>query len=306
LQENNAMAVINIRKARVVKLMPLGTKNHSLPSNRFDASDRDDAIHIRNWPAQGFYMPDAISSYRYHGRTYIVTANEGDSRDYDGFSEEARVKDLVLDADAFPDAATLQLDENLGRLKTTSVNGDIDGDGDFDIIYSYGARSFSIWTATGKRVYDSGSDFEDITAKLIPDDFNSTNDENGSFDNRSDDKGPEPEGITLGKIGERTIAFVGLERVGGIMAYDITNPHKVRLLDYINNRDFTEVAQIDGVTNPLVGDLGPEGLVFIPAGNSPNGDPLLVVGNEVSGTTSIFEIEVEEPRKRKHHRKHDH
>jgi hypothetical protein len=305
LQENNAMAAINIRKARVFGLFPLGTKNHNLPGNEFDASNRDDDINIVNWPTQGFYMPDAISSYKYHGRTYIVTANEGDSRDYDGYSEEERVGGITLDPLAFPEADELQQDENLGRLNTTTANGDIDGDGDFDIIYNYGARSFSIWTATGKQVYDSGSDFEDITAELLPDDFNSTNDENDSFDNRSDDKGPEPEGIALGKIGERTIAFVGLERIGGIMAYDITNPHMVRFLDYTNNRDFTVDAQLpDDTTNPLVGDLGPEGLVFIHASKSPTGEPLLVVGNEVSGTTSIFEIEVKNPQKRKHHHEH--
>ena len=294
LQENNAMAVINIRKAKVVGILPLGTKNHSLPGNELDASNRDGAINITGWPAQGMYLPDAISSYRFRGKTYIVTANEGDSRDYEGFSEEARVADLTLDPDVFLNAAELQLDENLGRLKTTTVNGDVDGDGEYEIIYSFGARSFSIWTASGKRVYDSGSDFEDNTAERLPNDFNSTNDENGSFDDRSDDKGPEPEGITLGKIGHRTIAFIGLERIGGIMAYDITNPHRVRFLDYINNRDFGVDAQLpDGTTNPLVGDLGPEGLEFIAAHNSPTGEPLLVVGNEVSGTTSIFEIGLE-------------
>jgi 2',3'-cyclic-nucleotide 2'-phosphodiesterase/3'-nucleotidase/5'-nucleotidase len=300
MQENNTLAVINIRKGMVVDLLPLGTKDHSQPGNELDASNRDDAINITSWPVQGFYMPDAISSYSYRGKSYIVTANEGDSRDYDGFSEEARVEDLVLDAAEFPNAAELQLEQNLGRLKTTVVNGDSNGDGAYETIYSYGARSFSIWTAGGELVYDSGSDFEDITAAELPDDFNSTNDENDSFDNRSDDKGPEPEGIALGKIGNRTIAFIGLERVGGIMAYDITNPHEVRFLDYINNRDFGVDAQLpDKTTNPLVGDLGPEGLVFIRASRSPNGKNLLVVGNEVSGTTTIYEVDVEIPRKAK-------
>lgn len=294
LQEANALAVVDIRKAKVIDLQPLGTKDHTLAENAFDASNRDSGINITTWPTKGMYMPDAISSYTYRGRTYIVTANEGDSRDYDGFSEEERVKDLTLDPDAFPDAATLQQDENLGRLKTTSVNGDTDGDGDFDEIYSYGARSFSIWSASGKLVYDSGNDFETITAGAIPADFNSTNDDNDSFDSRSDDKGPEPEGITLGKIRGRTIAFIGLERVGGIMAYDITDPHKVKFLSYINNRDFSFDARLpDDSSNPLAGDLGPEGLVFIPASKSPNGKPLVAVGNEVSGTTTIFQVDVE-------------
>ena len=294
LQEANALAVIDIHKAKVVDLQPLGTKDHTLAENAFDASNRDTGINITTWPTKGMYMPDAISSYTYQGRTYIITANEGDSRDYDGFSEEERVKDLTLDPAAFPDAATLQLDENLGRLKTTNVNGNTDGDSYFEEIYSYGTRSFSIWSARGKLVYDSGNDFETITAGAIPADFNSTNDDNDSFDSRSDDKGPEPEGIALGKIRGHTIAFIGLERVGGIMAYDISNPHKVKFLSYFNNRDFSVDAQLpDDSSNPLAGDLGPEGLVFIPASKSPNGKPLVAVGNEVSGTTTIFQVDVD-------------
>ena len=148
----------------------------------------------------GIYQPDAIASYRFRGRTCIVTANEDDARDYKGFSEEVRVKDLDLDPDAFPNAEDLQEDENLGRLKTTTTLGDIDGDGEYEQIYAYGARSFSIWDSKGKLVYDSGSDFERIVADRMPDQFNSNNDYNDSFDSRNDDKGPEPEGVAIGNI----------------------------------------------------------------------------------------------------------
>ncbi|MBU1192271.1 MAG: choice-of-anchor I family protein [Gammaproteobacteria bacterium] len=294
LQEANALAKIDIKKAKVIDILPLGTKDHSLPGNELDASNRDDAINITNWPTKGMYMPDAIDSYNFFGKTYIVTANEGDSRDYDGYSEEERVKDLVLDPTAFPNAAELQADENLGRLNSTTANGDTDGDGDVDEIYSYGARSFSIWTTDGKPVFDSGSDFEVITAMELPDNFNSTNDENDTFDNRSDDKGPEPEGIAVGTILGKTYAFIGLERIGGIMVYDITNPYDVKFKTYVNNRDFSVDAQLpDGSVNPLVGDLGPEGLAFIPWYQSPNLRSLLVVGNEVSGTTTIYQINLD-------------
>ncbi|MBT3010138.1 MAG: choice-of-anchor I family protein [Candidatus Thiodiazotropha endolucinida] len=293
LQENNALALIDIRRAKIKRLIPLGTKDHSQSDNALDASNRDDTINITSWPIKGMYQPDAITSYNYRGRTFIVTANEGDSRDYDGFSEEDRVGDLDLDPVVFPDAATLQADANLGRLKTTTVNGDTDGDGDFDELYSYGARSFSIRNARGKLIYDSADDFERITADLLPDHFNSNNDENGSFDSRSDDKGPEPEGVTLGKIEGRTYAFIGLERVGGIMVYDISNPHRVEFVDYVNNRDFSVPAELDdGSANPLAGDLGPEGITFIAEDDSPIEAPLLVVGNEVSGTTTIYSINV--------------
>jgi hypothetical protein len=292
LQEANALAVIDIKSAKIIKLSPLGVKDHSLAGNELDASDRDNLINIVNWPVKGMYMPDAIATYRFHDKTYLVTANEGDSRDYAGYSEESRVKDLVLDPDKFPNAAELQKNEALGRLKTTTANGDTDHDGDIDEIFAFGARSFSIRTAHGDLVYDSGSDFERITQQFLPDAFNSNNDENGSFDSRSDDKGPEPESVALGKIDGNTFAFVGLERVGGVMIYDITNPYRVRFVNYINSRDFSVPARLaDGSVNPLTGDLGPEGISFIPAHKSPNKKPLLIVGNEVSGTTSIFQID---------------
>jgi hypothetical protein len=293
LQEANALALVNIPRAKVVKLLSLGTKDHSKRANALDVSNRDGMINITNWPIKGMYQPDAISSYKFRGRTFIVTANEGDSRDYDGFSEEGRAEDLDLDPKVFPDAATLQKNENLGRLKITTINGDTDGDGDYDEIYSYGARSFSIRNAQGKLIYDSADDFERITAELIPDYFNSNNDNNDTFDNRSDDKGPEPEGITVGKIEDRTFAFIGLERVGGIMVYDITHPRKVEFIQYINNRDFTVPVEMeDGSTNPLAGDMGPEGITFIAEDDSPTNAPLLVVGNEVSGTTTIYSVDV--------------
>lgn len=152
-------------------------------------------------------------------------------------------------------------------------------------LYSYGARSFSIRDEAGNLVFDSGDDFEFITARVDPLDFNSNNDENNSFDSRSDDKGPEPEGVDIGRAYGGIWAFIGLERVGGVMVYNITNPAEARFVEYVNNRDF------DGDPEAgTAGDLGPEGITFIPAGESPVRVPLLVVANEVSGTTTIFEV----------------
>jgi 2',3'-cyclic-nucleotide 2'-phosphodiesterase (5'-nucleotidase family) len=286
LQENNAVAIVDIAAKQVTDIIGLGVKDHSLPGNGIDASDRDDAINIQNYPVFGLYMPDAIASYEVNGTTYFVTANEGDARD-----EDARIKDLILDPIAFPNAEELQQDEVLGRLEVSTIDGDFDGDGDFDALYAYGARSFTIFDAEGNLIFDSGDDFEQITAALIPDYFNSTNDENGSFDSRSDAKGPEPEGVVIGKVDGNTYAFVGLERVGGIMVYDITNPAGASFVQYINNRNFEVEAQLaDGSTNPAVGDLGPEGLTFIAAEDSPTGEALLAVSNEISGTTTIYSV----------------
>ena len=262
--------------------------------NALDASDRDAAINIQSWPVLGLYMPDSIDSFEAGGSTFYVTANEGDSRDYGFFSEETRVKDVTLNPEAFPDAEHLQMDENLGRLKITTTLGDGDGDGEFERLFSYGGRSFSIWDSFGNLVYDSGDDLERIVSGAHPDDFNADNDENGSFDDRSDDKGPEPEGIEIGVVGSRTLAFVGLERVGGVVVYDVSDPYGVKFLDYVNNRNFGADVLSGDSPNPAAGDLGPEGLHFVSAADSPTASPLLIVGNEVSGTTTIYRIDIRE------------
>lgn len=288
LQEANAIAIVDVDNARVTDLVPLGTKDHSVIQNAIDASNRDDGIHLKAWPVVGMYQPDAIAAYKVDGETYIVTANEGDSRDYDGYSEEARIGDVnddfLVDPSAYPDLALLTDDARLGRLNMTTATGDTDMDGDIDVLHVYGGRSFSILNATGEMVYDSGSELERILADVLPEEFNSTNDENGSFDNRSDDKGPEPEGVTVGEIGGRHYAFIGLERIGGIMVYDVSNPIAPRFVQYINNRDFAGDAAAG-----TAGDLGPEGLTFIPARHR-GGRPLLAVTNEISGTTTLYTI----------------
>ncbi len=291
LQENNALAVLDIEAGEITDILPLGFKDHSDPANPLDASNEDGVIRITNYPNLfGMFQPDAIETFEIAGETFIITANEGDSRDYDGFSEEARVADLDLDPEAFPNAANLQDDAVLGRLQVTTTLGDADGDGLYEELYTFGGRSFSIWRPTEdglELVFDSGDQLEQITANLLPEQFNSTNDDNDSFDNRSDDKGPEPEGVTTGVIDGRTYAFIGLERIGGIMVYDVSNPSSPEFVQYINNRDFTGDPEAG-----TAGDLAPEGLTFIAAADSPTGEPLLVVANEVSGTTTVFAIDV--------------
>jgi hypothetical protein len=220
-----------------------------------------------------------------NGETYLVTANEGDARDWPGFNEEARVGALSLDTTAFPDAAALRNNAALGRLNVTKTLGDTDGDGDYDALFTLGGRSFSIWTTDGKQVFDSGSDFERIVAARAPDFFNASN-EDRTFDSRSDNKGPEPEAVTVGRIDGRSYAFVGLERQGGIMIYDVTTPWAPVFVDYVNNRDFS-VQPFDA---PAAKDLGPEGVIFIAAEESPNGRPHVVVANEVSGTVTVYEV----------------
>ncbi|WP_419660786.1 choice-of-anchor I family protein [Desulfosarcina variabilis] len=288
-QENNAVAVLDIASATITGIYPLGFKDHSLDENALDVSDRDDMIKITPYANLfGMYQPDAIKAFEIDGANYLITANEGDARDYDEYSEEERVKDLTLDDAAFPDAATLQADEVLGRLTVTTTMGDTGATG-FEALYAFGTRSFSILTPSVDgldMIFDSGSQIERLTAVMLPNDFNAANDENDSFDSRSDAKGPEPEAVTVGVIDGSTYAFIGLERVGGIMVYDVSDPGAPLFVQYINNRNFTGDAEAG-----TAGDLGPEGLHFISADDSPTGQNLLAAANEISGTTTLYTID---------------
>ena len=291
-QENNCIAEINIATATVTRLIPLGYKNHSLTGNGLDASNQGSTINIATNTVFGMYQPDAISNYKVGTTTYLVTANEGDVRADWGTpnNEETDVRNAgyVLDTSKFVNAANvayLKSDNGIGRLKVSNKYGDFNNDGKFDSIFCFGGRSFSIWNATtGAIVWDSKDDFEQRTALLFPSNFNASH-TNNTKKNRSDDKGPEPEAITIGKILDSTYAFIGLERIGGVMIYNITNPTNAYFVNYINTRNFSQTPG----TN-LGGDLGPEGLVFVPRKESPNGKDMLIVSNEISGTVSLIQL----------------
>lgn len=284
-QENNAMAIIDLSTKTITALEPLGFKDWSTGNNMFDASNKASSVNIRHWPVFGMYQPDAIKAFEDNGQVYIISANEGDARDYSAYSEEARVKDLILDPTVFPNAANIQHEDSLGRLNITTSMGDIDTDGDYDELYAYGARSFSIWNDQANLVWDSGDDIAQQVLLANPNEFNSNNDDNASFKSRSDDKGTEPEAVEVAMINGQRFAFIGLERMGGVMVYNITNPASPSFVSYYLNRDFTVDAD-----QPGAGDLGPEDLKFIPDSLSPNGKNLLVVASEVSGTLSIYEV----------------
>ncbi|MCA2711934.1 MAG: choice-of-anchor I family protein [Microcystis sp. M015S2] len=284
LQENNGIAVVDIVNAQVTSILPLGAKNFNAPGNGLDPSDQDGGVNINNWPVFGLYQPDTIATVTIAGQTYLITANEGDTR-----NEARRVsnQNLILDPNAFPNAAQLQLAQNLGRLDVSSIDG-LNAQGQYSQLFAYGGRSFSIWNVTNglSQVFDSGDDFEQIlaafsTTPLTPSIFNSDGTPS-SFDSRSDNRGPEPEGLAVGSVRNRLYSFVGIERAGGFMVYDITNPSNPLFTNYINDWQ--------------LGDISPEGLLFIPAADSPNGTPLLIVANEVSRNVAIYSVKpVPEP-----------
>ncbi|MEL4306570.1 choice-of-anchor I family protein [Joostella sp. CR20] len=270
LQENNGIAKVNLQSKQIEAIYPLGFKDHSLAENALDASNKDDVTELKNWPVKGVFMPDAIKHVAIDGASYVITANEGDARDYDAFSEEERIKDITLDPLAFPDFEMFQEDENLGRLKITTTLGDTDGDGDFDELYAYGARSFTIWSENGTLVHDSGSDIAAKVLEFTPESFNA---DEGEVDGRSDDKGAEPESVEVLQMGERTILFVGLERNSQVMVYDISIPTAPEFIQILSRS----------------GDDAPEGVLAISAEDSPSEKALLVVTNEASGTISIYQ-----------------
>jgi hypothetical protein len=280
LQEANAVAAVDLRRARVQAIRPLGWKDHSLPGAGLDPSDRDGAIAIANQPVRGLYMPDAVASFRTGGRTYLITANEGDGRDWPGFGDEARVGALTLDPVAFPDATALRANAALGRLTVSRTDG-LNAAGAHTALFAFGARSATVWdAAAGTVVWDSGDAFEQRVALGAPAFFNSDG-LASSFDTRSDNKGPEPEGVAVGRVGGHRYAYVGLERAGGFMVVDITAPRSPRVLRWVNEGTPSSVS----APGP---DRGPEVVRFVDDGDSPVRRPLVVVANEVSGTVRIF------------------
>jgi hypothetical protein len=285
LQENNAIAVIDLApgKERVARLAPLGFKDFSKCG--LDAGDRDGGIHIEPAPVWGLYQPDTIKCFEHAGEFWLATANEGEERDRGDVQEASRLSKLkhALDAD-------LSKDERLGRLKVSALRGDENDDGVLDRIFCFGGRSVSLWKVKTdgliEQAWDSGSEIERRTAEQMPASFNGDGEKGVGADARSDSRGPEPEGVEVATVEGRRLMFVGLERTGGVTAWDITDPAAPRFLQWINPRDPAVRA------GPGAGDVAPEGLLWIPATMSPSGVPLVVVCNEVSGTTTIYRCDV--------------
>jgi len=283
LQENNALLVVDLVNNAIVSINALGYSDYS-SGNGMDASDQTGQILITSLPVKGAYMPDAMAYATINGQGYVFTANEGDSREFGSVVDAARISNLPLDQTVFPDQAILKNNRFAGRLNGLNYSGDTDGDGDLDEIHVMGGRSFSIWNAqTADLVFDSKDLFEQILA-AHPDFsaiFNASNSaSNPSFKNRSDDKGPEPEGVVTAEINGSMYAFVSLERIGGAMIFNVDDPTNPVYVGYENNRLISGIGP----------DLGAEGMIFISAEVSPNGGALLILANEVSSTLSVYQI----------------
>lgn len=309
LQEANAIGILDLTNM-TIEVKALGLKDWSQYS--MDYTNEDEVPSFRKLPGvYGLYQPDTIASYQWNGATFIVSANEGDSRDWDAYSEDIRAADII-DPDELNKTFSTELqalydatggDDGLGRLKVTAALVDPDNDGVVESLYAYGGRSFSIWDQNINQVYDSGDDFGRISAAILGNNFNSAHTENKG-DNRSDDKGGEPEAVDVGTIAGRTYAFIAQERSGDLFVYDVTNPFQAAFVSHYNNRNFDVEFELDDeladpcdtsegmdcTEVPLAGDLGPESVKFVAASDSPNGNPLLIVGNEVSGSVTVYQV----------------
>ena len=282
LQEANAIAVLNISSGEFTNVYPLGFQNFG--ETKIDL-EKNGTIELKNYEnVYGIKMPDGISAAVIGGKTYVFTANEGDSRaDWPGLDNEYE--------DKTSPTGNVTLDSKVVWFNAGMWDG-LDSDKD----YIFGGRSFSIYEAAAdglKLVFDSGSEFEEVTAEKLPDYFNASNDKT-SPDNRSGKKGPEPESVVTGTVGKKTYAFIAIERIGGVMVYDITDPANAAFVNYINSREFDDA---------IKGDVSPEGLCFVPASDSKSGNALLLTACEVSGTLTVYDcryVETDTPSEHTH------
>ncbi|MBJ7333632.1 MAG: choice-of-anchor I family protein, partial [Thermoleophilia bacterium] len=323
LQENNAVAEVDLATKTVTRIMGLGYKDHSVAGSGLDPSDREvsssqGAVTIGTWPVFGMYQPDNIATFTgSDGAKYFMTSNEGDSREYPCLlggtststleAEDGRIGANGIDGQSGADGL-------LGRLTVTrfapsvstanlTYGGETFASGTpaYTSAYSLGARSMTIWKVpagagigSAVKVADTGDLIEQKTSVLYPTFFNndgkSSNGGFNAFDSRSDNKGPEPEGIATGHAFGMQLAFVGLERQNGVMAFDVSNPASPRFLDYLNTTNYSSTSGANYATSTNAGDVSPEGILFVSASDSPTGKPALMVSYELSGTTAIYNL----------------
>jgi len=308
LQENNSIATVEVATGTIVNILGLGVKNHNVYNNGLDSSDRDNVINIEKRNIQGMYLPDAIATVDAGGSTYMVTANEGDAREYACLLGGTDATKLEAEDPRFADVADTTVDSTFkgssvaGRMKVTqfspaNVGGTIVTSATkVSNAFSFGTRSFTVWKNNltdgvfgADLVFDSGDAIERIIAEERPRyfnaDWNTTNGFINAAESRSASKGPEPEGLAIGKAYGRTWMVLALERDSGLMLYDITNPVKPMFRQYLN----TSIPGGDIILG-TAGDVSPEGVLFLEADQSPTGKPMVVVSYELSGSVAFFEV----------------
>ena len=295
LQEANAVAVLDLDSMLFTGVYTVGLEDYSVVP--VDIDKKDDAYNPRTYETlRGIRMPDGIAYFSIAGNDYIVTANEGDAREWGDYLNEDE-RDFG-DGDVSPTGAITAENAGLDGKVVFLASDDYDGLDD-GIDYIYGGRTMTIFRIDDnglEEVFTTADDAERITYSYLPEYYNASND-NAVLDDRSGKKGPEAEAVTVGEVNGRIYAFLALERTGGIMVYDVTEPENSKYVNYINTRDFTSIVSgseiyEDGELDKWVtgGDVAPEGLAFVSAEDSPTGEALLIAAFEVSGTVAVYTL----------------
>ena len=295
LQEANAVAVLDLDSMLFTGVYTVGLEDYSVVP--VDIDKKDDAYNPRTYETlRGIRMPDGIAYFSIAGNDYIGTANEGDAREWGDYLNEDE-RDFG-DGDVSPTGAITAENAGLDGKVVFLASDDYDGLDD-GIDYIYGGRTMTIFRIDDnglEEVFTTADDAERITYSYLPEYYNASND-NAVLDDRSGKKGPEAEAVTVGEVNGRIYAFLALERTGGIMVYDVTEPENSKYVNYINTRDFTSIVSgseiyEDGELDKWVtgGDVAPEGLAFVSAEDSPTGEALLIAAFEVSGTVAVYTL----------------
>lgn len=291
IQEANGIGVLDLQSQAWIDVRR--AFESKLVGTPIDTSDRDSGRGPRSYAnVVGASQPDAIAGFKIGSGHYLVTANEGDAREYSCLNDDLRASSLKVDSRRFQDWKTWSANSELGRSKVNPNAGDRDGDGDIDTIHLRGARSMTIYR-NGAVLWDSGKLLEEIQTSAF-----GVQNINGSHSlstdkstvnylpqDRSDDKGSEPEGIAVGIVGDARVAVLGLERMSALVVFDISNLRAPSLIKWI---------QMMPVTSTPVSQAtawSPEGVVFVPAEKSPNGKALFITSFELSGSLTIHQIE---------------
>ena len=299
---DNNYAYVTIQEANAIGKLNIGSATFESISRAFeskvsrvarDTSDRDAGAGPRTYTnVVGASQPDAIAGFTIGAGQYFVTANEGDAREYTCLNDDLRGSALKVDARRFPDWSILSGSAALGRAKVNPTIGDEDGDGDIDTIHLRGSNSMTMYR-NGIVIWDSAELLDQIQTKA----FGVTN-INGSHSlssdkstmnyvgqDRSDDKGSEPEGVAVGMVGNRRIAILGLERMTALAIFDITQPRNPVFQEWLQMLPTKATPAKD------VKHWSPEGIIFVPADKSPSGKALVITSYELSGSLSIHQIE---------------
>lgn len=366
LQENSAIVTVDV---------PAAADWASKPPS----ASRIDALGLKDWSESGstagvdliadgnctlkkfpgyktLRQPDSIAVVSVDGIDYILSANEGDDKEYGDFEEKMKAKDVIA-SDGTVKLAKMTVDS--AALSNYKAQNDLGADskrrvtiGSASIDYStpsapkitdmvgFGGRGISIWKPADAGltlVWDSGSQMEVEQCSAYPWAHNGVQDEefalvNGvlynassaglqstiremndpavdgcadrgdgqagacplgkTIDSRSPKDGAAPEAIVAGVACGRLLAVTATEKQGTAFVYDISEIASPKLL-YVRHLSPASEKKSPGIayTARELGEIDPEGMVFLEAAASPSGKPAVLFGGAWSGTVSMWEFE---------------